>query len=185
MRAALMVLLLFAALVATAKATPDKADHILIEKAERRMTLTRGGETLKTYRIAPGSSPVGDQEKQGDGRTTERSYRISCKNPHSKFHLSLKISYPDRADRAAARRRGAPASIRAATSSSTARPGRAAYRPRLSCGATGRSAASPFQMTRSKKSGASSMWGRRSRSGRRLRRAQLNRTSLPGRSSVT
>jgi hypothetical protein len=40
-------------------------------------------------------------------------------------------------------------------------------------------------MTRSKKSGASSMWGRRSRSGRRLRRAQLNRTSLPGRSSVT
>jgi murein L,D-transpeptidase YafK len=106
MRAALMVLLLFAALVATAKATPDKADHILIEKAERRMTLTRGGETLKTYRIALGSSPVGDKEKQGDGRTPEGSYRISFKNPHSKFHLSLKISYPDRADRAAAQRAG-------------------------------------------------------------------------------
>jgi murein L,D-transpeptidase YafK len=106
MRAALMVLLLFAALVATAKAAPDKADHILIEKAERRMTLTRGGEMLKTYRIALGSSPVGDKEKQGDGRTPEGRYRISLKNPQSQFHLSLKISYPDRADREAARRAG-------------------------------------------------------------------------------
>lgn len=102
----ILILLLFAALIATARAVPDKADRILIEKSERRMTLYSGDAALKTYKIALGFAPVGDKMKEGDGKTPEGRYRISHKNPKSQFHLSLKISYPDKADRAAARAAG-------------------------------------------------------------------------------
>lgn len=89
-------------------ATPTRAavDSIVIEKAARRMTLYEDGRAVKTYRIALGFAPVGDKKRQGDGKTPEGRYRISLKNPNSQFHLSLKISYPDAEDRAAARRRG-------------------------------------------------------------------------------
>ena len=86
--------------------TAGGADRIVIEKAERRMTLYRGEEEVARYRIALGFAPEGDKEREGDGRTPEGRYRISYKNPKSQFHLSLKISYPDASDRAAARSRG-------------------------------------------------------------------------------
>ena len=53
-----------------------------------------------------GGNPVGDKEEEGDSRTPEGRYVIDAKNPASAFHKSLHISYPDRSDRAAARRRG-------------------------------------------------------------------------------
>lgn len=106
LRAVLFILLLFVALIASAKATSEKADRILIEKAARRMTLYSGDAALKSYKIALGFAPVGDKVKEGDGRTPEGQYRINHKNPKSQFHLSLKISYPDKADRAAARAAG-------------------------------------------------------------------------------
>lgn len=84
----------------------DGIDLILIQKSARRMTLYDDGRAIKTYRIALGFAPVGDKERQGDGRTPQGRYRISHKNPQSQFHLSLKISYPDAEDRAAARLRG-------------------------------------------------------------------------------
>jgi murein L,D-transpeptidase YafK len=84
----------------------DRADRILIEKAARRMSLFRGDRQLARYRIALGFAPVGDKERQGDGRTPEGRYRIDLKNPDSQFHLSARISYPDAADREQARARG-------------------------------------------------------------------------------
>ena len=83
-----------------------QADRIVIEKAERKMTLYSGDETLATYRIALGFAPIGDKQREGDGKTPEGRYRIDLKNPQSQFHLSLRISYPDAADRAAADARG-------------------------------------------------------------------------------
>ena len=77
-------------------------DSILIEKAARRMTLYDGETAVAVYRIALGFAPAGDKERKGDGRTPEGRYRISFKNPNSQFHLSLKISYPDEKDLAAA-----------------------------------------------------------------------------------
>ena len=95
-------------LTASAPAVQDKADRILILKSERKLTLYRDGRLLKTYRVALGGSPEGDKQCQGDQRTPEGTYRIDLKNPGSRYHLSLRISYPDATDRADARRRGCP-----------------------------------------------------------------------------
>jgi murein L,D-transpeptidase YafK len=96
--------MLIAALVSLAAGS---ADLIVIDKSERRMVLYDGGAEIARYRIALGFAPEGDKERQGDGKTPEGRYRIDFKNPRSQFHLSLKISYPDAADRAAAEAAGA------------------------------------------------------------------------------
>jgi murein L,D-transpeptidase YafK len=77
-------------------------DRIVVEKAQRRMDLMSGDRVVRSYRIALGSAPEGDKQQQGDGKTPEGKYVIEGRNPSSAFHLSLKISYPDAADRAAA-----------------------------------------------------------------------------------
>ena len=79
-----------------------RATLVLVEKAERRLSLYRDGEVIKTYDVALGSDPVGTKERQGDSRTPEGRYIIDLKNDASRFHLSLRISYPDAADRARA-----------------------------------------------------------------------------------
>lgn len=69
-------------------------DHILVEKAARRMTVFRDGTALKTYRIALGFAPQGDKQRQGDGRTPEGRFRIDRRNDSSAYHLSLGLDYP-------------------------------------------------------------------------------------------
>ena len=55
----------------------------------------RSGETVvKTYRISLGKNPMGAKVKSGDNKTPEGEYTIVLHNPKSKFHLSLRISYP-------------------------------------------------------------------------------------------
>ena len=83
-----------------------RADFVLIEKAERRLTLMRDGAVLKHYRIGLGFSPAGDKQAEGDGRTPEGIYRIDRRNDRSKFHLSLGIDYPRPDQRAAAQAEG-------------------------------------------------------------------------------
>lgn len=83
-----------------------RADKIIVLKKERQMTLYQGGQALKTYRISLGRQPVGAKTVRGDGRTPEGWYRICARNPHSRYYLSLKISYPDPRDRAAAQKSG-------------------------------------------------------------------------------
>lgn len=99
-------ILLVLGLSGNAPAAPDKADRILILKSERKLTLYREGRPLETYLVALGGSPEGDKQCQGDQRTPEGTYRIDLKNRASRYHLSLRISYPDATDRAEARRRG-------------------------------------------------------------------------------
>jgi murein L,D-transpeptidase YafK len=70
------------------------------------MVLLAKGKVLRTYRIALGGAPVGPKEQQGDRKTPEGKYVISGRNLHSQFHRSLRISYPNAADRARARRLG-------------------------------------------------------------------------------
>lgn len=85
---------------------PAQVDGILVRKAKRQMILVSGKKTLKRYRIALGSNPIGHKERQGDGRTPEGTYRVSLRNPQSQFHLSMKVSYPSVEDRRSAARRG-------------------------------------------------------------------------------
>lgn len=99
--------LLIAAPTADAKRLSiTKADFILVEKANRTLTLYKARKPIKTYRIALGGNPEGHKEQEGDSRTPEGRYIIDAKNPKSSFHLSLHISYPNKKDIASARRRG-------------------------------------------------------------------------------
>lgn len=84
----------------------QQADAIRVYKAQRRMELWRGERRIATYGIALGDDPIGHKRQQGDEKTPEGRYRISGRNPRSRFHLSLRISYPNEADREQARRRG-------------------------------------------------------------------------------
>lgn len=81
-------------------------DRILIEKSARRMTVYRGGEALKSYRIDLGFTPAGHKQKQGDGRTPEGVYRVDRRNDRSSYHLSIGIDYPRPEDRRRARAAG-------------------------------------------------------------------------------
>ena len=106
--ALLLALPALAACDGTREAPPPGAvaDRIVVEKAARRMHLQRAGATLKTYRISLGRNPVGHKQQEGDSRTPEGRYVVDTRNPQSRFHLSLRISYPNAEDRRRATARG-------------------------------------------------------------------------------
>lgn len=56
-------------------------------------------EMLGSYRIAAISGGLGPKLRAGDLQAPEGFYRIDRFNPHSRFHLSLGINYPNAADR--------------------------------------------------------------------------------------
>jgi len=82
------------------------ADRIVVRKSERRLTLMRGDDTLRSYRIALGLNPVGHKERSGDFRTPEGRYRLTRRNPRSDYFLSIQVSYPNDTDLKRARRNG-------------------------------------------------------------------------------
>ena len=79
---------------------------IEVHKAARRMYLFHNTEVLREYKIHLGGNPIGHKQFEGDGKTPEGAYFISYRNPNSTYHLSLKISYPNEADRAFAKSQG-------------------------------------------------------------------------------
>jgi len=85
---------------------PAAADSIVVYKRERTLVLFNHGVPVRNYFIALGSKPVGDKERAGDQRTPEGVFYINAHNPASKFHLALRISYPDDAHRARAAKLG-------------------------------------------------------------------------------
>lgn len=81
---------------------PLKADRILVLKSQRVLELLSHGRVVKTYPIALGEHPVGTKRASGDGRTPEGTYYIDARQPNSRYHLALHISYPNPADKAQA-----------------------------------------------------------------------------------
>jgi murein L,D-transpeptidase YafK len=81
-------------------------DSILINKSSRRMMVFQKGIVLKTYTVSLGGNPIGHKEKRGDNRTPEGLYHIANKTTHTAFHKTLILSYPNKVDRAAARKKG-------------------------------------------------------------------------------
>jgi murein L,D-transpeptidase YafK len=83
---------------------PKKVDLVTIVKSTRTMTLMSGGRVVKVYRVALSGNPVGAKTSSGDHRTPEGRYFVDSKNPNSRFHRALHLSYPNAVDRERARR---------------------------------------------------------------------------------
>lgn len=72
------------------------ASLVLIRKAARTLEVWAGTQKLLTLdRIQLGRNPVGPKQFEGDGKTPEGRYLIDWRNPHSAYHLSLHVSYPN------------------------------------------------------------------------------------------
>jgi murein L,D-transpeptidase YafK len=85
-----------------------KVTYIIVNKSERKMFLYHKNTVLKEYSFDLGFAPIGDKFYEGDGRTPEGNYFIDRRNPNSKFHLSIGISYPNAKDRSEAAALGKP-----------------------------------------------------------------------------
>ena len=87
--------------------TGTTVDRLLVDKSDRVLIgYAQGREVVRYTNIRFGEAPIGHKRFEGDERTPEGAYRISGRNPNSRYHLSLRISYPNAADRAYAKARG-------------------------------------------------------------------------------
>lgn len=104
MKELLIILILIYAIVLTACPNagqnrqimlPLENPHIIIKKSERLLQVFDGGQLVKKYKIVLGFAPKGNKTSEGDGKTPEGKFYVFTKNPESKFHLSLGLSYPN------------------------------------------------------------------------------------------
>lgn len=79
---------------------------VVVDKTARKMQLFNNDKVLKTYNVGLGFAPVGHKQFEGDGKTPEGLYYIDRRNPNSRYHLSIGISYPNQADIAYAKSQG-------------------------------------------------------------------------------
>lgn len=85
---------------------PQTADRVLVVKSARTLYLLNNNQVIERIPIALGQNPVGAKRERGDMRTPEGHYVLDQRNPKSQFYRSIRISYPNDEDRAAARKRG-------------------------------------------------------------------------------
>jgi murein L,D-transpeptidase YafK len=82
---------------------PDEL-YVRAFKQERELEVWAGarGQPLrkvKTFPFCAASGDVGPKRRQGDEQVPEGFYTLDRFNPRSQFHLSLRVSYPNDADR--------------------------------------------------------------------------------------
>jgi murein L,D-transpeptidase YafK len=73
-------------------------DMVVVKKGERKLLLLSADEVVRQYRIALGANPKGHKQYSGDMRTPEGEYILDWRNPESRFHRSIRISYPNESD---------------------------------------------------------------------------------------
>ncbi|MBQ1256128.1 MAG: L,D-transpeptidase family protein [Clostridia bacterium] len=78
----------------------------IIKHARTLEVISPGGDVLFTAKISLGKCPDGAKTREGDMKTPEGKYRITHKNPGSKYHIALGISYPSGKDAYLAQREG-------------------------------------------------------------------------------
>jgi murein L,D-transpeptidase YafK len=83
-------------------------DKIRVEKSKRKMYLERNGKVAFQFAINLGKNPVGQKQKEGDGRTPEGFYVIDYNvNTNAAYYKGFHISYPNANDIANAEKAGA------------------------------------------------------------------------------
>lgn len=91
-------------------AWPPRQVSLVAFKDTRLMelwALSDGGwQHIKDYRVKAMSGGKGPKLREGDRQVPEGLYRIELLNPHSAYHLSLKLDYPNEFDRQQALRDG-------------------------------------------------------------------------------
>jgi murein L,D-transpeptidase YafK len=70
------------------------------------MTLMKGPQVIRVYKVAIGRTPVGPKTRSGDHKTPEGDYFVDSRKSSSRFHLALHISYPNQSDLERAHRLG-------------------------------------------------------------------------------
>lgn len=68
---------------------------LVVFKGRREMLVMHDNDVLQTLNFELGFAPDGPKQYERDGRTPEGTYRINRRNPNSRYHLSLGISYPN------------------------------------------------------------------------------------------
>jgi murein L,D-transpeptidase YafK len=69
--------------------------YLEFDKSERLLRVKANGEVYREYRAASGSGGNGDKTHSGDKHTPEGIYRITEFNDQSKFHLFMRLNYPN------------------------------------------------------------------------------------------
>ena len=81
--------------------------RILVFKNERRLEVhAPGWKAPRVYSMTGFSGTLGPKLKEGDGQIPEGVYGIEYLNPNSSYYLSMKVSYPNDADRRRAKADG-------------------------------------------------------------------------------
>lgn len=87
---------------------PPPSFTLLAFKAEKRLDLYAGDPVrlVRSWPILAASGEVGPKTREGDGQVPEGFYRITFLNPNSRYHLSLRIGYPNAEEVARAKAEG-------------------------------------------------------------------------------
>jgi murein L,D-transpeptidase YafK len=73
---------------------------IVIHKAARRLVLSASDAVHREFPVDLGKNSAVDKAIEGDHATPVGEFYICAKNPHSKFFVSLCLSYPNAEDAA-------------------------------------------------------------------------------------
>ena len=83
---------------------------ILVFKSEKRMEVwgwrMERWSLLREYPVLAASGVAGPKLAEGDRQVPEGVYRVVEMNPRSRFHMSVKLDYPNAFDRSMAEREG-------------------------------------------------------------------------------
>lgn len=77
---------------------PPRSVVLVAFKEERRLEVWGDGRWLKSYPILAASGTPGVKRREGDRQVPEGVYKLTTLNPRSRFHLSIRVDYPDPED---------------------------------------------------------------------------------------
>ena len=96
-RFAAALFVLFVALASAA--TTPKATRVVVHKKAHELVLYRGDAVIQRYRVAIGPGGAGFKRREGDEVTPVGHYHVTMHQP-SRYHLFLRLDYPNADDRA-------------------------------------------------------------------------------------
>ena len=71
-----------------------KKPRIVVYRSAQKMELYDDDVLVKSYRIAVGLNQEGNKEREGDKRTPLGEFYVCTRNPESRFHRFMGVSYP-------------------------------------------------------------------------------------------